>query len=70
MVNVYSGKPTDYQDNMVDAIPTLKARAIKGDPSAMFAVIKDLAKVRKDSHTAYNHNVHSIQLSVFCLTIV
>lgn len=32
---------------MIDALPTLKERLVKGDPSVLFSVINDLSKVCK-----------------------
>ncbi|XP_034336261.2 maestro heat-like repeat-containing protein family member 1 isoform X2 [Magallana gigas] len=39
------GHPADYKDTMIDALPTLKERLVKGDPSVLFSVINDLSKV-------------------------
>ncbi|XP_056020899.1 maestro heat-like repeat-containing protein family member 1 isoform X2 [Ostrea edulis] len=39
------GNPADYKDAMIDAMPTLKERLVKGDPSILFSVINDLSKV-------------------------
>nr|XP_022339324.1 maestro heat-like repeat-containing protein family member 1 isoform X2 [Crassostrea virginica] len=39
------GQPADHKDAMIDALPTLKERLAKGDPSVLFSVINDLSKV-------------------------
>lgn len=41
----WTGHPADYKDTMIDALPTLKERLVKGDPSVLFSVINDLSKV-------------------------
>ncbi|XP_061166579.1 maestro heat-like repeat-containing protein family member 1 isoform X3 [Saccostrea echinata] len=39
------GHPADYKDTMIEALPTLKERLVKGDPNILFSVINDLSKV-------------------------
>ncbi|XP_041376876.1 maestro heat-like repeat-containing protein family member 1 [Gigantopelta aegis] len=41
----YEGNPPDHQDQMVEALMTLKERLKKGDPNILFSVINDLSKV-------------------------
>lgn len=40
------GNPPNFKDEMIDALPTLKDRLLKGDPNILFSVINDLSKVR------------------------
>ncbi|RUS75918.1 hypothetical protein EGW08_016306 [Elysia chlorotica] len=41
----YEGKPVDQKDQMIDALPTLKERLKKSDPTVLFSVVNDLSKV-------------------------
>ncbi|ESO87809.1 hypothetical protein LOTGIDRAFT_234834 [Lottia gigantea] len=41
----YEGLSADTPDQMIDALPTLKDRLRKSDPSILFSVINDLSKV-------------------------
>ncbi|OWF48217.1 Maestro heat-like repeat-containing protein family member 1 [Mizuhopecten yessoensis] len=45
MASRIDGNPADYKDPMIDALSTLKERLEKGDPTVLFSVINDLAKV-------------------------
>ena len=51
------GKTVDSKDTMVDAIPTLKERVRKMDPTTLYSVITDLAKVSPDSNINQNYIV-------------
>ncbi|XP_060075327.1 maestro heat-like repeat-containing protein family member 1 isoform X2 [Ylistrum balloti] len=45
MASRIDGNPADAKDQMIDALSTLKERLEKGDPTILFSVINDLAKV-------------------------
>ncbi|XP_077869460.1 maestro heat-like repeat-containing protein family member 1 [Saccoglossus kowalevskii] len=41
----YEGFSPEHKDQMVDALPVLKDRVMKGDPNILFSVVSDLSKV-------------------------
>ncbi|XP_069113199.1 maestro heat-like repeat-containing protein family member 1 isoform X7 [Argopecten irradians] len=45
MASRIDGNPAGSRDQMIDALSTLKERLEKGDPTVLFSVINDLAKV-------------------------